>query len=409
MLTAGGGLLDKWEGLFMLPVFTKSLRNGAALAVLLLASAPAYAGAIITQTNLVSNVAGLATITDADLVNPWGFSHSGTSPFWISNQGTSTSTLYNVTGPTGTTVTKNNINPPSNHVAIATTATGPQGPTGQVFNSNAAGFQVNNGGNGAKANFIFASLNGTISAWNAGTTSFIQATVPGAVYTGLTINGAATQLYAANGASGAIDVFNSSFGQVSVGAGAFATPPAIAALGLVPFNVQDIGGKVYVTYALPGRTAEIAAVGGQGGIAIFDEAGLLQNTIINGELASPWGVAIAPAGFGDFGNALLVGNFSFAESEINAFDSVTGAFLGSIGIDTGSASAGGLWQIGFGTGGNNGSPNTLYFTDGINGETGGLFGAITAVPEPLTILFFGTGLMGLMALSVMRRRKLKPA
>ena len=389
----------------MSSVFTKSLQTGAVLAVMLFTAAPAYAGALITQTNLVSNVAGLAAITDADMVNPWGFSHSGTSPFWISNQGTGTSTLYAVTGPTGTIVTKTNINPPSGHVLIPTTASGPQGPTGQLFNGNAASFAVNNGGNGAKANFIFANLNGTISAWNAGTSAFIQATVPGAVYTGLTSNLAQTQLYAANAASGGIDVFNSSFGQVSVGAGAFATPPAITALGLVPFNVQDIGGKLYVTYALPGRSAQIAATGGQGAVAIFDEAGTLQSTIINGELASPWGLAIAPAGFGDFGNALLVGNFSFAESEINAFDSVTGAFLGSIAINTGINTPGGLWQIGFGNGGNNGDPNTLYFTDGINGEKDGLFGAITAVPEPLTISLYCAGLMGVMGLAAMRRRK----
>ena len=391
----------------MSPVFKTSLRNASVLAVFLFAGAPAHAGAIITQTNLVSNVAGLAAITDPQLVNPWGFSHSATGPFWISNQGSNNATLYAVTGSTN--VSKVNINPPAGFVAIPTTAGGPQGPTGQVFNPNAAAFQVNNGGNGAKANFIFANLNGTISAWNGGTTSFIQATVPGAVYTGLTINGAATQLYAANAASGGIDVFNSSFGQVSVGAGAFATPPAISALGLVPFNTQDIGGKLYVTYAPAGLAAQRAATGGQGAVAIFDESGLLLNTIINGELASPWGIAIAPAGFGDFGNALLVGNFSFLESEINAFNAVTGAFLGSIAIDTGSATPGGLWQIGFGTGGNNGSPNTLYFTDGINGERGGLFGAITAVPEPMTITLYCVGLMGLMGLAAMRGRKFKTA
>jgi len=392
----------------MRSVFTKSQQAGAVLAVLLSTGAPAYAGAIITQTNLVSNVAGLAAITDADLVNPWGFSHSATSPFWISNQGTGTSTLYAVTGPTGTNVTKTNINAPSGHVLIPSAGT-PSGPTGQVFSGPTGGFAVNNGGNGGKANFIFANLNGTISAWNGGVSSFIQATVPGAVYTGLTINQAANQLYAANAATGGIDVFNSAFGQVVVAPGAFATPPAIAAKGLVPFNTQDIGGKVYVTYALAGRANQIAATGGQGAVAIFDENGLLLNTIVNGELASPWGVTIAPMGFGDFGNALLVGNFSFLESEINAFDSVTGAFLGSIAIDTGSADPGGLWQIGFGTGGSNGSPNTLYFTDGINGERGGLFGAITAVPEPLTISLYCVGLMGLMGLAAMRRRKTKLA
>jgi uncharacterized protein (TIGR03118 family) len=389
----------------MSPVSPKSLRNTALLAVLLMSGAPAYAGAVITQTNLVSNVAGLATITDADLINPWGFSHSATSPFWISDQGTNHATLYAVTGSTN--VSKVNINAPAGFVGIPTTAGGPQGPTGQVSNGNAASFAVGNGGNGNKANFIFANLNGTISAWNTGANAIIQATVPGAVYTGLTSNQTQTQLYAANGGSGGIDVFNSAFAQISLGAGSFATPPAIGALGLVPFNVQDIGGKVYVTYALAGRANQIAATGGQGAVAVFDEAGTLQNTIINGELASPWGIAIAPTGFGDFGNALLVGNFSFADSEINAFDSITGAFLGSIGIDTAGAEPGGLWQIGFGTGGNNGSPNTLYFNDGINGERGGLFGAITAVPEPLTISLFMAGLMGLMGLVALHRRKTK--
>lgn len=387
----------------MLPVVTKS--SGAMLALLLLTTAPASA-ALITQTNLVSNVPGLATITDPLLVNPWGFSHSATSPFWTSNQGSNSSTLYNVTGPTGLNVVKNNI-APNGFVAIPTIPGGPNGPTGQVFNPNATGFLVGNGGNGNKSNFIFANLNGTISAWNTGPTAIVQATVQGAVYTSLAINQASTQLFAANVASGAIDVFNSSFGQVAVAPGAFATPPAISALGLIPFNTQDIGGKLYVTYAPQGLAAQQNAVGGQGAIAVFDETtGLLLNTIINGQLASPWGITVAPAGFGNFGGALLVGNFSFLESEINAFDSVTNAFLGSIPINTGSASAGGLWAIGFGTGGNNGSPNTLYFLDGINGETGGLFGAITAVPEPATVALFSMGMMGL-GLMMARRRKTK--
>jgi uncharacterized protein (TIGR03118 family) len=389
----------------MFAVFTTSRRNGAMLAVLLLAAAPAYAGPLYTQTNLVSNVPGLASITDPLLMNPWGFSHSATSPFWISNQGTNTSTLYAVTGTT--TVSKVNI-APNGFVAIPTTVGGPQGPTGQVNNGNPSptSFNVLNGGNTLRANFIFADLNGTISAWNTGASSFIQATVPGAVFTGLTINNAQTQLYAANAGSGGINVFDSSFAAVNLGVDAFKTPDAISELGLVPFNVQDINGKIYVTYAPPGRAAQIAATAGMGAVAVFTETGLLQSTIINGELAAPWGLAIAPSGFGLFSGALLVGNFSFAESEINAFDSITGAFLGSIAIDTGSATAGGLWQIGFGTGGNNGDPHTLYFTDGINGERDGLFGAITAVPEPLTISLFSAGVIGLVA---SRRRKAKSA
>jgi uncharacterized protein (TIGR03118 family) len=387
----------------MSSILTKSRRNGATLAVLLLGAAPAYADAYV-QTNLVSNIPGLAAITDPELANPWGFSHTATSPFWISNQGTNSATLYAVTG--STSVTKTVINPPSGLVAMPTTGGGPQGPTGQVSNVNASSFLVGNGGNGGSAHFIFDSLNGTISAWDAGTTAIVQQTVANAVFTGLTINQAQTQLYAANNAgTGGIDVFNSAFAPVNLGADAFAPPAAISALGLVTFNVQDINGKVYVTYAPAGRAAEIAATGGMGAVAIFDENGNLLQTLINGELASPWGVAIAPSGFGPFANDLLIGNFSFADSEINAFDPLSGMFEGSIQIATGTNDPGGLWSLGFGTGGSNGSPNTLYFTDGINGERDGLFGAIT-VPEPLTLSLFGAGLFGAVAL---RRRKKKTA
>jgi len=138
-------------------------------------------------------------------------------------------------------------------------------------------------------------------------------------------------------------------------------------------------------------------------VAVFTEAGALVTTYLNNELAAPWGVALAPSTFGPFGGALLVGNFSFKESEINAFDPVSGNFLGTIAIDTGGQAPGGLWQIGFGGGGSNGDPNTLYFNDGINSETGGLFAAVT-LPEPFTLSLFGTGLAGAVAL---RRRRAK--
>jgi TIGR03118 family protein len=131
-------------------------------------------------------------------------------------------------------------------------------------------------------------------------------------------------LYAANQAgTGSINVFNSSFAPVSLGAGAFATPAAISALGLVPFNVQDIG-NVYVTYAPSGLAAQRGATPGMGAVAVFTESGTLLQTIIGGQLAAPWGVALAPASFGEFGGDLLVGNFSFVESEINAFNPTTG-------------------------------------------------------------------------------------
>ncbi len=380
----------------------KSLATTAiAVSLVCAGSWRAEAGGYV-QTDLVSSVPGLATITDPELVNPWGISHSATSPFWVSNQGPNNATLYAVTDDTN--VTKTNINPPSGFVAIPTTASGPQGPTGQVSNGNTLSFDVGNGGNGGSAHFIFANLNGTISAWDTGATAFVQQTIAGAVFTGLAINQAQTELFAANSAgTGGIDVFNSAFAPVTLAAGAFATPAAITALGLVPFNVQDINGSVYVTYAPAGHAAEAAATGGMGAVAIFNEGGTLLQTLINNELASPWGVALAPAGFGAFSDDLLVGNFSYVDSEINAFDPTTGTFLGTIAIDTGSASPGGLWSLDFGTGGSNGSPDTLYFTDGINGETDGLFGAIS-VPEPPSWLIFCTALAALGGLLVRRRR-----
>ena len=175
--------------------------------------------------------------------------------------------------------------------------------------------------------------------------------------------------------------------------GAFADPNVPATF--VPFNVQDIAGKVYVTYAPAGLPAQRAATPGMGAVSVFDENGVLQQTLINGsQLAAPWAVALAPAGFGKFGGDLLVGNFSFASSVINAFDPLTGAFAGSIPIDVGAGNTpGGLWALMFGSGaGNGGDANTLYFLDGINGETAGLFGAVAAVPEPEIVALLGVGL-----------------
>jgi uncharacterized protein (TIGR03118 family) len=332
------------------------------------------------QTNLVSDIPGLAAITDPELVNPWGVSHSPTSPFWVSNQVKNTATLYAVTDATN--ITKVIINPPTGFVLIPTTAQGPQGPTGQVNNSNALSFLVKNGGDGGPAHFIFANLNGTISAWDAGTTAFIQVTTPGALYTGLATNGAQTELYAANGGgTGSIDVFDSTFAPVTLGPGAFVDPCLPS--GFVPFNVADISGDVYVTYAPAGHAAQTSAPLGAGAVAIFDESGnFIKEFLAGGRLAAPWGITLAPPSFGRFGSDLLIGNFSFLHSEINVYDPASGKFRGTLHIDTGNNHPGGLWTLAFGVGGNNGSPDTLYFTDGINGETDGLFGAISPRERP---------------------------
>ena len=348
-------------------------------------SASAADAAIYVQTNLVSDIPGLAEATDPHLVNPWGVSFRAGSPFWISNQGDNSTTLYRVTD--GTDV---NLPVPVFTVNIPTTDAGPQGPTGQVSNTNAASFELSNG-NHMSASFIFADLNGTISAWNSslgtnGSTASVEVTTPDAVYTGLAINDALTMLYAANTSSGSSDVFDSSFDPVDLGKHAFQTPGQIEARGLVPFNVTEIGGHVYVTYAPSGREAQTMAGPGDGAVAIFSESGKLEphGVLLGGPhtpLAAPWGVAIAPDDFGQFSGDLLVGNFSFLHSEINAFDLQTHKLEGTIPISAGSGNdPGGLWTLTFGGGGNNGDPNTLYFTDGINGETDGLFGAIESVP-----------------------------
>src|SRR5262245_31216849 len=358
------------------PFAVASLAIGAlTLSALQTQGAEQTQGADLTQTNLVSDIPRLAKITDPQLVNPWGVSHSPTSPFWISNQGKNTTTLYAVTDKT--TVSKVNINPPTGFVAIPTTASGPQGPTGQVNNTNTSSFPVAHA-DGKSARFIFANLNGTISAWDGGPTAFVQNSgAAGTVYTGLAINRAQTRLYAANTSLGRIDVFDSNFLAFSLGADRFVDPSLPA--GLVPFNVQNIGGNIYVTYAPAGRPAQINAPLGAGAVAIFDEDGnFIQELVSGSRLAAPWGITIAPPGFRRFSNDVLVGNFSFLHSEINAFIPSNGKLHGTIPIDTGGRGAGGLWTLLFGVGCRNGSPNVLYFSDGIDAEAHGLFGAIAA-------------------------------
>jgi uncharacterized protein (TIGR03118 family) len=341
--------------------------------------------ATYVQTDLVSDIPNLAAITDPELKNSWGLTFRMTSPFWVADAGTSVATLYTVAG--STTVSKVNING-TGFVTVA------GGPTGTVGNSTGS-FAVSmaSGGNGNAANFIFAGLSGSISAWNTGTTAFVQATTPGAAYTGLAINQAQTLLYAANNAAGTVDVFNNVYTKVTV-PGGFLDPNLPA--GFAPFNVQDINGKVYVTYA---PTANPTTAVGQGVVNVFNENGVLQQRLAtNGTLASPWGIALAPSGFGQFGGDLLVGNFSSSESFISAFDPTTGTFLGMIPIDVGANKPGGLWSLEFGSGGSNGSPNTLYFTDGINGQLDGLFGAIEPTPLPATLPLFATGIGALVLL-----------
>lgn len=357
-----------------------------AACVIALAFAPTYLHADpFAQINLVSNVPGLADITDPNLKNPWGVSFSPTSPFWVSNQGSGTSTLYDGAG-----------NPASLVVAIPAGPTPPNGPTGQVFNGG-PGFLVN----GASAHFIFDTLNGTIAGWSGGTSAVVMASTAGAIYTGLAENTSAgsTYLYAAN-SKGNIHVFNSSWADVTstTFAGKFADPSAQAA-GFVPFNIQSIGSNLYVTYAqltpmgtgLPG-----------GYVDEFDASGnFIKRIATGGALFAPWGITFAPAGFGPFGNDLLIGNFG--NGEILIYDPATDAFLGTLDGENGQPFVNSfLWALETRTGGANIDPNAVYFTAGIDGQQDGLFGKIIPTPEPATIIETAFGLLALAALKLRR-------
>lgn len=360
-------------------------------------STTAQAGPIFLQTNLVSNGAVPAANVDANLVNPWGVSFSAASPFWVSNQGSGTATLYNGAGvPNSLVVTV----PP-------TTGAPPLGPTGQVFNSDPTVGQFAVTPGGASAHFIFDTLAGTIDAWSAGTTATIEATNTGAVYTGLAIDsvGSSYYLYAANVAgAGGISVYDSNFNNVSATtfSGKFADPSGIP--GYVPFNIQAIGANLFVEYA--DLTPTGAAVPGSTGyVDEYDSSGnLIARVVTGGTLDAPWGITMAPAtGFGAYSGDLLVGNFG--NGEINAFNPVNGAYLGTLDGASGTPLVNqNLWALDFGNGSVGFSSTTLYFTAGVNNQTGGLFGSIAAVPEPSTLLMAAAGLLSIAAGSARSRK-----
>jgi uncharacterized protein (TIGR03118 family) len=233
------------------------------------------------------------------------------------------------------------------------------------------------------SNFIFATLAGSIVAWNGsnGATASVVASTPNAVYTGLAIgnNGSGNFLYAANFASGHIDVFNSSFGAGTV-SGSFTDPNLPA--GYAPYNVQAISGKLYVQYAQPDPVTHESKEGaGLGIVNVFDTNGnLLQRLVSNGgALNAPWGIAVAPAGFGEFGGDVLVGNFG--DGTINAFNPANGNWLGVLTDSSGNPIVNdGLWAIAFGN--SSANPNALYFNAGIGDEAHGLFARLDPVPEP---------------------------
>lgn len=349
------------------------------------------AGSAYRQANLVSDIPGYAAVLDPLLVNPWGISATGTSPFWLANAGTSTSTLYR--GDVGGSPLVKNPG-----LAAVTIPGGL--PTGTVANVGAAtDFVVTSGMANGRAAFLFSSITGNISGWNpnvpaaGSTTAVIMASQPGHVYTGLTTGnlGPNQYLYATDFANGRIDVFNSNFALQPLASFPFADPTIPNTMGNTyhPFNIQNTSGFLYVTYAKVGPGGLDEEGVGNGYVRRFNANGVRDLTfaINNGALNSPWGIVVAPPTFGIFGGALLIGNFGRGNPSIHAYNPTTGAFLGTIQDESGNGIIiDELWALRFGNGGNGGDQNTLYFTAGTANEEHGLFGSLKPTTASATSL-----------------------
>jgi uncharacterized protein (TIGR03118 family) len=326
------------------------------------------------QVNLVSDVPGLAEVTDPNLVNAWGASYLGTSPLWVSDNGTDVTTLY--TG--GVHGSAQTINPLV--VSIPGGA-----PTGQVSNPTTSFVLHDHAGNSAAARFLFVGESGHLTGWapNVGGGGMVPSThavnavvTPGAVYKGLAMGGPASapMLYAADFSAGTVDVYNGHFQRV-ITSGNF--HDARLPDGYGPFNVMVSGGKVYVAYAKQDAHREDEVAGpGRGRVDIFTLQGhLIRRLHAHGTLNAPWGMTKAPAGFGSFSGDLLVGNFG--DGRIHAYDPSTLAFRGILRGTNGRAiTIDGLWALLPGNGTEGGTDQVL-FTAGPKDEAHGLLGTLS--------------------------------
>ncbi|HVT27214.1 MAG TPA: TIGR03118 family protein [Lacipirellulaceae bacterium] len=356
------------------------------LVVGLLVAVPTHAQ--FAAKNLVSDdqTVNPASIPDGHLLNGWGISSSGTSPFWVSANGSGLAVLYNV-NPASDATTK---------AGLEVTIPGDGTVTGQAFSNVAGNFNGDT--------FLFVSEDGTVSGWRGalGTNAeTLQTALPTNSYKGATVynNGGNVYLYAANFAAGTVDVLKGNAGAPNL-SGSFTDPNLPS--GYAPFNVQNLAGTIYVTYALrDAMTGDDVAGAGHGFVDAFDTNGnLLQRIATQGALNSPWGLAIAPASFGSIAGDLLVGNFG--DGTINAFN------LGTLANDGPLMTAGnvplaidGLWGLVVGNNGSAGSSSRVYFSAGPGDESHGLFGVVQPVPEPRTWWLIASGFA---AAGIYRRR-----
>jgi len=346
------------------------------------------------DTALVSNKAGVvatATTIDANLSNPWGLVTAPGLPFWIADNNSNLATLYNGTGAVQTSAATG-----SNSVGIAIPASAaavPANPTGQVYNGN-GGFLIATPKGQETALFIFDGEGGTIAAWAADSgaaavTVYDDGLLNGsnhAVYKGLAladVNGTSF-LYATDLHNNKVDVFDSTFAKPAGMQGKFVDPNIPA--GFVPFGIVALDGQLYVTYAMRDSALHDEVPGaGLGYVDIFDFNGDFMSRFASaGALNAPWGIAIAPAGFGSLDGDLLIGNFG--DGTVNIF-SAAGTSMGPLAVDNGGTLAiPGLWSLVFGNGDADKPLTTLFYTAGFANQTDGVFGSIamttTSAPNP---------------------------